>query len=160
MPTAFLIYGQIGAGKTTVARKLEEERQAVRFTSDEWVTTLYGAEEGSVPDFEKALGRVESVIEPLWMRCLRVGVDVVLDLGFWSRAKRDHVRQAVVSSGGTVELLSVVTDVDVAWHRVEQRNGELDGSSVEISRETFDALLSLIEALGPDEAHIDVKSDG
>lgn len=132
----------------------------MRFTSDEWVATLYGAEEGSVPDFQKALSRVECVMEPLWTRCLQVDVDVVLDLGFWSRTKRDHVRRAVVSSGGTPELVSVVTDVDVAWRRVEQRNGELDGSSVEISRETFYALRSAVEALAPDEARTEVRTDG
>jgi len=160
MPTALLIYGHIGVGKTTVARQLEEQREAVRFTSDEWVATLYGAEEGSVPDFAKALSRVEAVMEPLWTRCLQAGVDVVLDLGFWSRAKRDHVREAVVSSGGTVDLVSVVAGVDVAWRRVEQRNGELDGSSVAVSHETFYALRSEVEALAPDEAHREVSTDG
>lgn len=159
MPTAFLLYGHIGAGKTTLARQLEEQRGAVRFTSDEWVASLYGAEEGSVPDFAEALSRVEAVMEPIWTRCLQAGVDVVLDLGSWSRSKRDHVRQAVVSSGGTVDLISVVAAVDVAWRRVEHRNGNLDRSSVRVSKESFYALRSEVEALAPDEAHRAVNTD-
>lgn len=160
MPTAFLLYGYIGAGKTTVARQLEERDRAVRFTSDEWVATLYGSEEGSVRDFAEALRRVEAVMEPLWTRCLQASVNVVLDLGFWSRTKRDHVREAVVRSGAMVDLMSVVCDPEVAWSRVEQRNGRLDANSVQISRETFDALRSQVEELASDEVHRCVRTDG
>ncbi len=159
MPTAFLIYGHIGVGKTTVARQLEEQHTAVRFTSDEWVAALYGPEEGSVTDFAHALSRVEGVMEPLWTRWLQAGVDVVLDLGFWSRAKRDHVREAVVRYGGTVDLVSVTCGREVAWARVDQRNGRLDGSSVQVSYETFDALRSEVEELAPDESYREVKTD-
>lgn len=160
MPTAFLIYGHIGVGKTTVARQLEEQHAAVRFTSDEWVATLYGTEEGSVLDFADALSRIEAVMEPLWTSWLQACVDVVLDLGLWSREKRDHVREAVARSGGTVELVSVVCDRDVAWGRVDLRNGRLDGSSVQVSRETFDWLRSEVEELAPDEPYREVSTDG
>lgn len=159
MPTAFLVHGHIGVGKTTVARQLEDRYTAVRFTSDEWVAVLYGSEEGSVRDFADVLSRVEMVMEPLWVRWLQAGVDVVLDLGFWSREKRDHVRESVVRSGGTVELLSVVCDREMAWGRVDQRNGRLDGGSVQVSRATFDALRSEVEQLAPDEPHREVNTD-
>ncbi len=159
MPTAFLIYGHIGAGKTTVARQLEEQYGAVRFTSDEWVATLYGSKEGSVRDFAEALRRVEAVMEPLWKRWLQAGNDVVLDLGFWSRTKRDQVREAAAEAGGTVELVSVVCHRDVSWQRVEHRNAQLDGSSVHVSRDTFDALHAEVEDLSPDEPHREVRTD-
>jgi predicted kinase len=156
MPTAFLIYGHIGVGKTTVARALEKQHAAVRFTSDEWIAALYGSEEGAVSNFAEALNRVEAVMEPLWTRWLQAGVDVVLDLGFWSRDKRDHAREAVVSSGGTAELVWVSCDREVAWQRMEQRNSQLDGSSVQVSRATFDALREEVEELATDEPHRDV----
>lgn len=66
MPTALLVYGHIGAGTTTVARQLEEQHGAVRFTSDEWVATLYGSEEGSVRDFAES--------RPSWWSWTRSGV--------------------------------------------------------------------------------------
>lgn len=83
MASAFLIYGYIGAGKTTLARELEHAHRAVRFSSDEWVAALYGSAEGAVDDFDDALERVEAVMRTVWTRCLTLGVDVVLDSGFW-----------------------------------------------------------------------------
>jgi predicted kinase len=42
MPTTHLIHGYVGAGKTTFARRLEQELPAIRFSHDEWMTRLYG----------------------------------------------------------------------------------------------------------------------
>jgi predicted kinase len=98
-------------------------------------------------------------MEPLWTRWLQADVDVVLDLGFWSRDKRDRARDAVARAGGRVQLISVVCPHDVAWQRVEQRNHRLDGSSVQVSRETFDALRAEVEALWPDEPHREIHTD-
>ena len=42
MPTVHMIHGYLGAGKTTLARRLEREAPAIRFTHDEWMARLYG----------------------------------------------------------------------------------------------------------------------
>jgi predicted kinase len=39
--TLFLTCGLQAAGKTTLARRLEAERPALRLTSDEWLHQLY-----------------------------------------------------------------------------------------------------------------------
>lgn len=152
MASAFLIYGYVGAGKTTLARELEHAHRAVRFSSDEWVAALYGSAEGAVDDFDDALERVEAVMRTVWTRCLTLGVDVVLDSGFWARSKRDRAREAIASLGSTSILCEVTCDPDVAWARVSRRNSDLDGS-VEISRATFDALRSRFQPLDEDEPH-------
>ena len=42
--TLFLTVGLPGTGKTTAARRLEAEHNAVRLTKDEWVKALFGPE--------------------------------------------------------------------------------------------------------------------
>ncbi len=42
IPTAHLIVGFIGSGKTTFAKKLEQEIGALRFTKDEWFIRVFG----------------------------------------------------------------------------------------------------------------------
>ncbi|MGZ4496719.1 MAG: AAA family ATPase, partial [Nocardioides sp.] len=41
-PTLHLPVGLPGSGKTTLARRLESERHALRLTKDEWVKALFG----------------------------------------------------------------------------------------------------------------------
>jgi len=41
-PLAHIIIGFIGSGKTTFAKKLEEETGAIRFTKDEWMVRVFG----------------------------------------------------------------------------------------------------------------------
>ncbi|MFD6263042.1 AAA family ATPase, partial [Micromonospora chalcea] len=43
-PTLFLTVGLPCTGKTTAARCIEIEREALRLTKDEWVKALYGHE--------------------------------------------------------------------------------------------------------------------
>lgn len=87
--TVHMIHGYLGAGKTTFARKLEEELPAIRFTQDEWITRIFGDQH---LDPEKMLKPVHDLIESCWTRCVELGLDVVLDDGFWSRKDRDETR--------------------------------------------------------------------
>ena len=49
-PTLFLTVGLPGTGKTTAARQLEIEHQALRLTKDEWVRALYGRDNPPAAD--------------------------------------------------------------------------------------------------------------
>jgi len=42
LATLHLICGLPCAGKTTLARQIEQERSALRLTPDEWITRLFG----------------------------------------------------------------------------------------------------------------------
>jgi hypothetical protein len=69
MPTAHLIYGFLGVGKTTLARQLEHTVPAIRFSHDEWMTRLYG-DDPPVEDFPEFCRRVSELLEQVWPRCL------------------------------------------------------------------------------------------
>jgi predicted kinase len=98
MATAHLLFGFLGSGKTTLAKELEGRHRALRFTPDEWMARLF-SEDPDVAIFKEKEAAILDLLEPMWMRCLHLGVDVVLDYGFWSRAERDHVRKLVESAG-------------------------------------------------------------
>src|ERR1700679_972667 len=91
MPVAHLIHGFLGAGKTTFAKWLEVELNAVRFSHDEWMARLYG-DDPPAERFAAPSANVWDVMQGTWSLCLALGLDVVLDLGFWARDERDSVR--------------------------------------------------------------------
>ena len=154
MAVAHLVHGFLGVGKTTFARRLERERSAVRFTHDEWMARLYGVD--SPADlFADRAARVSALREALWTRCLALGVDVVLDDGFWSRAERDRLRRLVPELGGEVCLYRLCCPEHVARARIARRNLDLDGG-LHISPATYDTLRARFEALGEDEPRIEV----
>lgn len=157
-PKAFLLHGFIGAGKTTFAKTLESDQHAVRFTHDEWMSQLYG-DDPPVEFFQDYAGRVSSVMQGTWTRCLDLGVSVVLDFGFWSRAERDTIRSIVTNHGGEAVLYHLNCAEEVAWKRVDERNRNLGGSLL-ITPNTFKVLKARFEPLADDEARVEVVSPG
>lgn len=151
MPTAHLMFGFVGAGKTTLAKRLELQHGAVRFTPDEWMARLFG-EDPPAEAFQERVAAVLDIMQPIWLRCLSLGLDVVLDYGFWSRAERDNVRTAVDGIGATTILWAVTCSDDEARKRITLRN-KAAHRSLYIAPATFDLLKARLEPLDVDEPH-------
>ncbi|HZC15226.1 MAG TPA: ATP-binding protein, partial [Caulobacteraceae bacterium] len=114
MATAHLIHGYLGAGKTSFAKRLERDLPSVRFSHDEWMARLFG-EDSAAELFQERRERVWDLIATQWARCLELGLDVVLDLGFWARAERDAVRTQVAALGADCRLYELTCPESEAW---------------------------------------------
>ncbi len=158
MATLHLIHGAVGSGKTTLARKLERELPAVRFTHDEWMVRLHGPNPPAAGFAEEA-ARIWELIWEQAERVLRVGADVILDGGFWSRASRDDARRRAAAIGAACRLYAIGCPREVARQRVQERTARLPTGTLVITDPTFDALNARVEALGPDEDHITVNGE-
>ena len=165
--TAFLIHGYLGAGKTTLARRIEVEQAAIRLTHDEWMRSLYGPRgAGScwptgddLPEtrFSEYADRVSGLMETVWTRCVTLKMNVVLDFGFWTRSERDRVRDLVASLGGNSVLYRLSCPDEVAWSRIEKRNERL-GADLYIAPNTFNVLKARFEPLDGDEVRVEVEA--
>ena len=156
MPTAHLICGFIGSGKTTFACALEADRNAVRFTHDEWMVRLHGHN----PPADKFQEYYKQVSDLIWadaLAALTQGQDVILDFGFWKKADRDDARNKL--AGYDHELYLVVCDEETAWSRIEARNKNLGAGHLLIERNTFDSLKQTVDRFTEDEDFIIVQSE-
>lgn len=114
-----MLCGLPGSGKTTRARRIEEERSALRLTPDEWMIPLFG---------EPEAGGKRDVLEGrlIWLalRALRGGVDVVLDFGVWGRDERSALRWLAERAGAAYELVYLPVGAAEQWARVSGRPPE------------------------------------
>jgi predicted kinase len=114
-PRLFVTCGLPGAGKTTLAKQLEADHGAVRFSPDEWMTDLWDQD-------LRAL--IESRMWETAQRILALGGNVVIDFGSWAREERDVLREGARRLGASVELHYLDVPLDELVRRVEDRNRE------------------------------------
>ena len=105
------------SGKTTRAKELEKEYNALRFTPDVWQIKLFG---GVIDD--KIHDDIEKIMWDTAKRVLTLGVDVILDFGFWSRLERDDFRQRAYNLGAGFKLHYMNVSEDELFRRLETRN--------------------------------------
>ncbi|WP_207783904.1 AAA family ATPase [Micromonospora globispora] len=134
--TLFLTCGVQGAGKTTLARRLEQRYGALRLTADEWLHDLgYSATGAALDAYRDGVERVQ------WRtarRVLELGCDVVLDWGLWAREERDHYRLGARAVGARVVLCVLDPPEEEIRRRLSRRNAELPPGTFGI----FDAELA------------------
>ncbi|MET9276041.1 AAA family ATPase [Kribbella sp. NPDC003557] len=142
-----LIVGLPGAGKTSLARRLEEERKALRLTPDEWMDALFNTSEVD--------GRrwvLES--EMLWgvaARALELEVNVILDYGCWSRDERDLFRTRAQDLGASAEIVVLDLPLQVLWERLGRRNADLPPATFAVSRDELTEWSAMYEVPTTDE---------
>lgn len=105
--------------------------------------------------FAEKNAAIIALMEPLWRGCLRHGVDVVLDYGFWARVERDHARQLARSTGAEVLLYRLNCPDKVAQARIAACN-QSSKRSLYVVPATYEGLKARIAPLEADETVIDV----
>lgn len=150
MATLFLICGLPGSGKTTLARQIEASRPALRLCPDEWISQIL-ADPNDQTELDRLRDPVEHIQWDMARRALVLGVNVVLEFGFWGREERARFRSQAEALGARVELFYLEASRDELWARLQKRNANLPPGSFQVSEEQLDLWLSWFEAPSPDE---------
>jgi predicted kinase len=102
-PRLGVLVGPTGAGKTSAARALAEEWDAVRLSPEDWLHDLAVEPEDAV--FRDLL---ETRLTGLAARLLAVGTSVVLEFGSWSREER----KALLGMGRVADAVTALYILD------------------------------------------------
>lgn len=149
MPTLFLICGLPGAGKTALAKQIAQERRALRLTPDDWMRPLFGTMTQEQLDAKRT--PVESVQWEVASRALELGIDVVLDWGFWSRQERDDFRARAAAVGAASEVLYLDVSLEELRARLRARNAILPQGNFVVTDAQLDRWWSLFQPPDRDE---------
>jgi predicted kinase len=149
--TVYVMVGLPAAGKTTVARRLEIEHRALRFTPDEWMNPLFGE---SMADGKRNI--LEGRFIATAMRALRLGFNVVLDFGVWAKDERTALRWLASTAGADCKLVYSAIDEAEQRERVSQRFATAPESTFPITEADLAEFRTIFQI--PDEDELNGRS--
>lgn len=147
MTHLFLMVGLPGAGKTTRAAQLAAEHRALLLTPDEWMISLF---DGSQPDGKRDL--LEGRLIAVALQALRLGTDVVLDFGLWSRDERSALRWLATSAGASCQVVYLPVDREVQRARIAHRQATAPHTTFPMTEADIDEWRTWFQA--PDAAEL------
>ena len=136
MVTLHLICGLPGSGKTTLAKKLEKSQNALRLCPDEWIVEIL-ADPNDIAELDRLRSPVESVQREVAKRTLILGVNVILEWGFWSKAERIHYRTEAEALGAHAKVHYLNVGLDELWDRLAKRNSNLPSGIFVVTKENL-----------------------
>lgn len=141
-----LLSGLPGSGKSTLSRRLEADRPAIRLNPDEWMTDL------ALEHFDDLLReRIEVRFWKLTQQLTLAGLTVVLDYGFWLRSERDAKRQWACAHEVAVELHVLDVPFEELVRRVEARDRVTEPYAVPLTRALLTSYLPAFDLPGTEE---------
>lgn len=156
MARLILVCGPTGVGKTTYSLSLAREIEAIRFSIDPWMQTLF-AKDMTELDFTWMMERVNRCYEQIWQvseQILAINGNVILDLGFTTKEQREVFSDRAITLGINAEVHYLDADKETRKQRVDKRNLEKDPSvyAFEVTDMMFNFMEPRFEA--PDQQEL------
>jgi predicted kinase len=141
-PTIHLICGSVGAGKSTYAKHLKAQTNAVYFAIDDWMMALFGPDVKTPMDWswinERAL-RCEKQIISLAIELAQTSTSSILEIGLQSKKKRTEVISVLESAACVFQTHYLAVEAAERWSRVQMRNAEKGETyRLTITKDLFD----------------------
>ena len=123
MPKVYLICGKISSGKSTYAEQLRIQNNAVLLSTDEITLALFGQHCGDKHD--DYVERTQNYLFNKSLELIEVGINVILDWGFWLKEERDYAREFYNSRNIECEF-HYIDISDETWKaRLKKRNNAI-----------------------------------
>ena len=159
MAKVILICGKICSGKSTYAEQLRVQNNAVLLSTDEITLALFGQHCGDKHD--DYVERTQNYLFNKSLELIEVGINVILDWGFWMKEERDYAQEFYKSRNIECEFHYIDIN-DEIWHaRLHKRNSEVlaeKTSAYYVDDNLAVKFASIFEV--PNEAEIDVVYQG
>ncbi|MDR2807465.1 MAG: ATP-binding protein [Spirochaetaceae bacterium] len=150
MNTLHLMVGLPCSGKTTKAKILEKEYNALLLTPDKWCLRLFG-DDTMEKEHDKNHENVEEIQWEIAKRVLSLGIDVILDFGFWGKAERIYFRNKAKELGVNFTIHYMDIPKEELYKRLEERNKELPEGVFTIPKEEMDKYIKIFQPVEEDE---------
>jgi predicted kinase len=145
-PTMYVMVGLPAAGKTTLARRIEIDHEALRFTPDEWMIPLFGQ---SMAEGKRNVLEGRCIATAL--RALRLGCNVVLDFGVWATDERTSLRWLASTVGAACELVYLEIGEAEQRDRINRRFESTPHTTFPMTPSDLEEFRTIFQPPGPEE---------
>ena len=146
MATLHLICGLPGSGKTTLAKRLERDLPGLRLSPDVWMARIVG------DGYDQAKREVVEALQwEIAASALGLGIDVILENGFWSREQRDDFRERASALGVDSKLHFLDVPKKELLKRLSLRNASMPSDTFIVAKAHLDNWWDLFEPPTQDE---------
>lgn len=149
-PTLYLLCGKIGAGKSTLARRLASRPATLLISEDHWTSTLFADELRTIDDYGRLSARLRAAVAPHIVDILQKGLSVVLDFPANTERQRAWMRSLIDLAGVPHELHHLDVPDELCRRRLRQRNARGE-HQFQVSDQEFDQFTRHFVPPGPDE---------
>ena len=157
MPTLHLMVGLPCSGKTTYAKKIEKECNALRLTPDIWHLQLFG-QDAEDDAHNKSHDTIEKIMWDVAERVLTLGNNVILDFGLWAKVERDDFRARAKALGADCKIHFMDVPTEELFRRLEIRNENHQDKSFIIQPYQMEEYIKIFQPPMADEISIRVAA--
>jgi predicted kinase len=143
--------GKMAAGKSTLAKKIMQQQEAILLVQDELLATLFPGEIVDIPGFIEYSSRLKESIAPHLCALLAKDLVVVLDFPGNTRRQRAWFRDLIERSGADHELHYIDVSDELCKQQLRQRSQGLPEGAAFTSDAEFDAITQYFDPPSPEE---------
>lgn len=151
MSKVYLICGVICSGKSTLAREMARRQRAMVLSCDA-LTKALGDDLGKRHD--AVAKRVQEYLKRQAAELVGLGLDVILDWGFWRAADRSEITRFFDARGIAHEWHYIDVDQARLTRNIESRNAHPGKSDYIVDQGLLDKCLSAFEPPAPEEMDV------
>lgn len=156
--TLHLLAGQIASGKSTLAKKLSEQYDAIVISEDEWLLQLFADQISTVEDYVRCSTKLKRAMEPHLLGLMQVGLSVVLDFPTNTLKQRSWMRNLIDKAGCEHVLHFLDVPIDICKSRLRLRNQQ-GKHAFQVTDGQFDVISGYFEAPTSDESFTVIRYD-
>ncbi len=146
-----MICGLPGSGKTTLAKKLESERNAILLNADGWIIGIVKSK-SDIQEIDRLRDPMEQLLWNLAQKIALNGTNVILDNGFWTKSERNTYLETARKLNLKIELYYLKANKDIILKRLENRNSNVPENDFQMDMNKMERWIEIFEP--PTDAEI------